>query len=68
MDANVRADMRAIHVVTGVPRAGDEMTDAELEAIARGGRRPLPKVEVEIVRFSDLPNKAGPTIDHEPER
>ena len=39
VDANVRTDMRAIHVVTGVPRAGDDMTDEELMRIAAGGRR-----------------------------
>ena len=39
VDANVRSDMRAIHVVTGVPRAMDEMTDQELMRIAAGGRR-----------------------------
>ncbi len=39
VDANVRSDMRAIHVVTGVPRAMDAMTDQELMRIAAGGRR-----------------------------
>ena len=39
LDAHVRTDMRAIHVVSGVPRAVDEMTDEELMRIARGGRR-----------------------------
>ena len=39
VDANVRADTRAIHIVTGVPRAMDEMTDQELMRIAAGGRR-----------------------------
>lgn len=39
VDANVRSDMRAIHVVTGVPRAMDAMTDEELMRVAAGGRR-----------------------------
>ena len=39
VDANVRSDMRAVHIVTGVPRAMDEMTDQELMRIAAGGRR-----------------------------
>ena len=39
LDANVRTDMRAIHVVTGVPRPLDDMTDEELMRIAAGGRR-----------------------------
>jgi hypothetical protein len=39
VDANLRTDMRAIHVVTGVPRAMDDMTDEELMRIAAGGRR-----------------------------
>ena len=39
VDANVRTDMRALHIVTGVPRAADEMTDEELMRIAAGGRR-----------------------------
>ena len=38
VDANVRTDMRAIHVMTGVPRA-DDLTDEELMRIASGGRR-----------------------------
>ena len=39
LDANVRTDMRAIHVMTGVPRVVDELTDEELMRIASGGRR-----------------------------
>ena len=38
LDANVRTDMRAIHVMTGVPRVVDELTDEELMRIASGGR------------------------------
>ncbi|MEO3475934.1 hypothetical protein AAFN86_29080, partial [Roseomonas sp. CAU 1739] len=41
VDANVRTDMRAIHVVTGVPRPMDQMTDEELMRIAAGGRRKI---------------------------
>ncbi len=41
LDANVRTDMRAIHVVTGVPRPLDDMTDEELMRIAAGGRRKI---------------------------
>lgn len=39
IDANVRSDTRALHIVTGVPRSVDEMTDEELLRIAAGGRR-----------------------------
>jgi hypothetical protein len=39
IDASVRTDMRAIHVVSGVPRAADDLTDEELMRIASGGRR-----------------------------